>query len=71
MSRTPQDGQPFYCVKCKAGFGEYIACERPDCKLESQESAEVRMLLVKAAKQAMPRDAMPRPMAGHPTKIWT
>ncbi len=36
---TPTNGQPFYCVKCGAGFGEYMACEMPDCFLENHEAA--------------------------------
>jgi hypothetical protein len=48
VARSPRDGRPYYCVKCKLGFGEYMACDRADCKLESEESAEMRKLLVEA-----------------------
>lgn len=48
--RSPSDGRPYYCIRCNLGFGEYIACELPDCELESPESAEVRRQLVEAAK---------------------
>ena len=48
--RTPRDGKPYYCVKCKMGFAEYIACELPDCELESEASAEMRQMFVTAAK---------------------
>lgn len=42
MTRTPNDGKPFYCAICGAGWNEYGACERVDCRLESQEDAELR-----------------------------
>lgn len=45
--RTSRDGKPFYCVKCKLGWYEYMACELPDCELESEASAEIRHLLVR------------------------
>lgn len=44
-NRTPTDGKPFYCVKCKMGYGEYIACDLPDCELESEASAEMRQMM--------------------------
>ncbi len=47
-NRTPRDGQPYYCAKCGAGFGEYIACEQPNCELETQASAELRRLVIKS-----------------------
>jgi hypothetical protein len=40
--RSPYDGKPFYCKACGAGFGEYIACEMPDCLLESVADAGER-----------------------------
>lgn len=43
--RSPYDGQPFYCALCGAGFGEYMACEEPDCELETKDEAEKRRLL--------------------------
>jgi hypothetical protein len=46
--RTPRDGQPYYCVKCECGFAEYMACELPDCELESEASAEMRQLFTGA-----------------------
>jgi hypothetical protein len=51
MDRSPRDGQPYYCTRCKLGFAEYMACERTDCALESNESAEMRSVLVKAASK--------------------
>lgn len=51
--RNPRDGKPFYCVKCKHRFDE--ACARTDCKLESEESAELRVLLVAAANPGSPQ----------------
>jgi hypothetical protein len=49
--RTPTDGKPYYCVRCKLGFAEYMACEGVACKLESEASAEMRQLFVKKAKR--------------------
>ena len=40
--RTPYDGKPYYCALCGAGFGEYMACEMPDCELESEQEAQDR-----------------------------
>ena len=42
MGRDPYDGEPFYCVTCGFGYGEYIACEDVACKLESREKAQSR-----------------------------
>lgn len=44
---TPTNGRPFYCQTCGAGFGEFIACEEPDCQLETVQQAENRMSKVK------------------------
>lgn len=38
----PTSGEPFYCVTCGAGYGEYVSCEIPDCKLESRKAAKRR-----------------------------
>lgn len=35
-------GEPYYCVLCGAGGGEFMACEMPDCKLESKAAAQKR-----------------------------
>lgn len=43
--RTPTDGKPFYCLKCKKGFSAFADCVRSDCKIESEESAEIRQFL--------------------------
>lgn len=43
MDRHPRDGLPYYCEMCGAGIGEFMACEEPDCKLESKERAEARL----------------------------
>jgi len=40
--RDPYDGEPFYCVTCSAGYGEYAACEDVACQLESKAAAEAR-----------------------------
>lgn len=40
--RDPYDGQPFYCEVCGFGFDEFMACEEPDCVLESVETAQLR-----------------------------
>ena len=42
MRRTPYDGRPYYCEPCGLGFAEYVACERPDCRLEPDAFAEAR-----------------------------
>ena len=46
---TPTNGKPFYCIKCNMGFQEYMACELPDCELESKASAEARQLFSRAS----------------------
>lgn len=45
MDRTPYDGKPFYCKTCGLGLGEFMACEEPDCVLETTEEAERRAAL--------------------------
>jgi len=47
--RTPSDGLPYYCRACGAGFGEFMACELPDCKLEDRADAQARQ--AREAKQ--------------------
>ncbi len=42
FDRTPNGGRPYYCIKCGAGFGEFIACEMPDCQLETEATAQQR-----------------------------
>ena len=42
MNRKPTDGKPFYCKLCGCGFDEYLACEMPDCQLESERVAKKR-----------------------------
>jgi len=32
-------GEPYYCALCGAGYGEYMACELPDCKLQTKAEA--------------------------------
>lgn len=41
---TPTSGKPFYCIICGGGFGEYMACELPDCELESNAAAKRRVI---------------------------
>jgi hypothetical protein len=42
--RTPTDGKPYYCALCGLGFGEFMACEESDCKLEDWDTARKRAL---------------------------
>lgn len=42
--RSPFDGRPYYCKTCGAGFGEFVACEDPDCELEPESAAVSRSL---------------------------
>ena len=44
QKRGPYDGMPYYCETCGFGFGEYLACEETDCKLEHNEAATARAL---------------------------
>jgi hypothetical protein len=36
------DGEPYYCAICKLGYGEYMACELPNCRLESKATSMKR-----------------------------
>jgi hypothetical protein len=40
--RHTYDGRPFYCADCGVGWGEFMACEEPDCRLESEAEAQRR-----------------------------
>lgn len=40
--RTPKDGLPYYCIHCKLGFQEFLACDDVVCQLESKETARAR-----------------------------
>lgn len=42
MKRSPRDGYPYYCKICGLGYQEYMACEAPDCQLESDATAKAR-----------------------------
>jgi hypothetical protein len=53
--RTHNDGRPYYCAECGLGFGEFLACELPDCKLESEADA-----LKRASKSIQRRIAAQR-----------
>ena len=55
--RTPTDGKPYYCQLCACGFAEYLACELPDCKLESEAEARKRQ----QQRQALRRILLPKP----------
>ena len=46
---APFNGKPYYCCVCGLGIGEFMACDSPDCKLESDESAQQRAELYKYA----------------------
>jgi hypothetical protein len=37
--RSPYDGEPFYCASCGFGFAEFLACEEPDCEIETKDEA--------------------------------
>lgn len=50
LDRTPTDGRPYYCHECGSGFGEYLACDLPDCRLESEADALKRQLPVHVRK---------------------
>lgn len=36
------NGKPYYCVLCGFGGAEYMACEMPDCTLETEADAQAR-----------------------------
>lgn len=42
--RNSKDGKPYYCSECGCGYDEYLACELPFCKLETNKEAEKRRL---------------------------
>lgn len=52
--RHSKDGRPFYCAECGLGFGEFLACEEPDCRLETDEEAAKRAPR-RVAKPSRPR----------------
>lgn len=39
---TPNNGRPYYCNTCGLGYAEYVCCDEQDCKLESEQEAQVR-----------------------------
>ena len=41
-NRSPEDGEPFYCTTCGAGFGEFVACDGIDCAIETVAAARKR-----------------------------
>jgi len=43
-ARSPYDGLPYYCAVCGMGLGEVMACEEPDCEMETTEAAAARRL---------------------------
>lgn len=47
--RNYNDGKPYYCALCGLGFDEYLACEEPDCELESEQEAQERQWKLKLA----------------------
>lgn len=61
MSRTPYDGQPYYCRLCGLGWNEFMACEETSCTLEDESSAKARMRTKDAArpKTKMVKDLLP------------
>lgn len=60
MERHPHDGKPYYCTACGAGFGEMMACEDTDCRLESVADAESRAALSKVLAIALKRQKAKR-----------
>jgi hypothetical protein len=50
MDRRSTDGNPYYCTTCGAGFDEFMACEMPDCELESKQTAKQRQRRLLKAK---------------------
>lgn len=46
------NGQPYYCEVCGAGGPERMACEMPDCRLESEEAARRRADRAAGRKEA-------------------
>lgn len=46
--RDYQDGEPYYCVTCGMGFGEFMACEDFGCQLETKDTAMARYREVKS-----------------------
>jgi hypothetical protein len=48
QQRMPYDGEPYYCALCGLGLGEFMACEEPDCRLESKDDAIKRKRLREA-----------------------
>lgn len=50
LNDTWLSGKPYYCKICGLGMGEYMACEEPDCELESERDAQLRL------DQASPKD---------------
>lgn len=40
--RSPFDGRPYYCIDCGCGYGEFLACELPNCRLENPTRAQKR-----------------------------
>ena len=47
-------GKPYYCRECGLGYGEFLACEEPDCLLESHEDAQDRLRKAHAEGKGMP-----------------
>lgn len=53
--RSPFDGRPYYCTTCHFGWGEYLACEEPGCRLEGEAVAADRVArsLTKRQREAV------------------
>lgn len=48
--RKPDDGYPYYCDMCGAGYREFLACDRIfECRLETEREAETRRQRVLSA----------------------
>ena len=40
-NEIPQEKR--FCTVCGLWFGEFVACELPDCRLETEEEARMRI----------------------------
>jgi hypothetical protein len=55
LNDTYLSGRPYYCDLCGAGYAEYIACEMPDCMLESVDAARARLVKAHREGKGMPQ----------------
>lgn len=43
INDTWLSGKPYYCALCGLGYGEFMACEEVDCRLETEAKAQARL----------------------------